>query len=1100
MTEDERIDAAINLAAEMLAASHADESRAERRNRLRLGRLVSDPVGREFTLALTDQVLRIDDRQRAAERFGDLVDELGAPPTLGPLDRAMVTVGARLAPRIARVVMPLVQRRIVAETRGVVLPADDPDFARYVARRHADGVRLNINVLGEAILSDAEAERRMRQVSDRIVRPDVDYVSVKISAIVANLDVFAFDHSVERIAASLRTLYRLGREADPATFVNLDMEEYSDLDLTVAAFTQVLAEDEFADLDAGIVLQAYLPDSHDVLERLGEFAVRRRQRGGEGRIKIRIVKGANLHMERVEAELHGWQQAPYDTKREVDASFKAILEAALRPEWGDAVRIGIASHNLFELAWAWLLVTDLDARERVDIEMLEGMAPAQSRQVQSRTHDLLLYAPVVEAADFDASVAYLSRRLDENTAPENFLRALFDLHPGDATWNEQARRFRAAASERAKIDTASRRALPASPPDDGFYNEPDADFTRPAVRDVVRAALRSPNRELPPRTGSTEEIDALVARSVSSAQRWAATPPGDRRHLLQAAARLMADERAATIALMADEAGKTAHEADPEVSEAIDFARYYGDQAVALTDLLRADGVEVSARGVVAVIAPWNFPYAIPAGGVFAALAAGNAAILKPAPETPRAAWWLARQLWRAGIPDDVVQFAHIDDGPVGTHLVTHQAVDTIVLTGAYDTASRFHQWRPDLRLLAETSGKNSMVITAAADLDGAIADLVRSAFGHAGQKCSAASLAIVEATVYDAPEFAERLRDAVGSLAVGPGSDPETMMGPLIRPPEGPLTKALTSLDAGERWLVEPRCLDDEGITWSPGVRIGVRPGSWFHQTECFGPVLGVMRAADLDQAIELQNAVAYGLTGGIQSLDPGEIDRWLQRAEVGNAYVNRHTTGAIVRRQPFGGWKRSSVGPSAKAGGPGYVPLFCRFSGPSDATVDTAGASYRHWWTTWFGGVHDPSGLESERNALRYRPLRRVLLRYGAETDADAVAMARLAAGVCGVDVELSSSADEADDELAARLVRDDAVALDRIRLLVPASGGLHTACHQGDVAVDTEPVSPHGRVELAHWVREQAISETAHRHGRPLLSTAVDRLSQRRGDRQR
>ena len=264
-------------------------------------------------------------------------------------------------------------------------------------------------------------------------------------------------------------------------------------------------------------------------------------------------------------------------------------------------------------------------------------------------------------------------------------------------------------------------------------------------------------------------------------------------------------------------------------------------------------------------------------------------------------------------------------DDDVGRHLVTHPGVDGVVLTGSYDTARLFLGWRPDLRLLAETSGKNSLVISQTADVDAALRDLVRSAFGHAGQKCSAASLAIVEAPLYDDPGFRRRLADAVRSLRVGPAADPATMVGPVINEPSGPLARALTTLDDGESWLVEPRRIGER--LWTPGVRLGVRPGSWFHRTECFGPVLGVMRADDLDHAIELQNAVDYGLTGGLHSLDEGEIERWLDRVEVGNAYVNRHTTGAIVRRQPFGGWKRSSVGRGAKTGGPDDINRFVSF-----------------------------------------------------------------------------------------------------------------------------------------------------------------------------
>ncbi len=244
------------------------------------------------------------------------------------------------------------------------------------------------------------------------------------------------------------------------------------------------------------------------------------------------------------------------------------------------------------------------------------------------------------------------------------------------------------------------------------------------------------------------------------------------------------------------------------------------------------------------------------------------------------------------------------------------------MLTGAYETARLFQDWRPSLRVVAETSGKNAIVVTAAADLDAAIRDVVRSAFGHAGQKCSAASLVILEAPLYDGPAVLRRLVAATRSLVVGPATDPATVIGPLVAPPQGNLARALTTLEPGERWALEPRPLDDTGRLWTPGIRTGVRPGSWFHLTECFGPVLGVMRARDLDDAIGIQNATPFGLTGGIHSLDPAEVRHWVDRVEVGNAYVNRHITGAVVQRQPFGGWKRSSVGAGQKAGVPMRSP----------------------------------------------------------------------------------------------------------------------------------------------------------------------------------
>jgi RHH-type proline utilization regulon transcriptional repressor/proline dehydrogenase/delta 1-pyrroline-5-carboxylate dehydrogenase len=520
------------------------------------------------------------------------------------------------------------------------------------------------------------------------------------------------------------------------------------------------------------------------------------------------------------------------------------------------------------------------------------------------------------------------------------------------------------------------------------------------------------------------------------------------------------------------------HQADPEIAEAIDFCDYYGTVGTGQLQRLADDGYDVKPRGVVAVVAPWNFPFAIPTGGVASALAAGNAVILKPAPEAIHVGARIAELFWAAGVPRDVLQLVICDDGPVGTRLVTHPGLDTITLTGAYDTAAMFLDWRPELRVLAETSGKNSLVITAAADLDEAIADLVDSAFGHAGQKCSAASLAIVAASVYDGPAFLNRLSDAVASLRVGPSIDTASMMGPVVTKPSGALERALTALDAGEEWLVEPRQIgmgNLDGRLWTPGVRIGVEPGSWFHRTECFGPVLGVMRARDLQHAIELQNATDFGLTGGIHSLDPTEIAAWLNQVEIGNAYVNRVTTGAIVRRQPFGGWKKSSVGGSAKAGGPGYVQQFARISnGPGDA-LTTARTSFPSLWKDHFCVEHDPSGLAAEINALRYRPVGKVLVRHDG-TDETGLDLLRLAAQTTGAALVESDARIESETDFLRHL--DGA---DRVRLLTTLGEAARRRCQQRKVAIiDAPPVSD-GFVELYRWVREQSVSRTMHRHGR-------------------
>jgi RHH-type proline utilization regulon transcriptional repressor/proline dehydrogenase/delta 1-pyrroline-5-carboxylate dehydrogenase len=524
---------------------------------------------------------------------------------------------------------------------------------------------------------------------------------------------------------------------------------------------------------------------------------------------------------------------------------------------------------------------------------------------------------------------------------------------------------------------------------------------------------------------------------------------------------------------------------------------------------------------VVVVTPPWNFPLSIPAGGVLAALAAGNAVVLKPAPEAVLVGWGLAGCLWEAGIPREALQFLPCPDDETGRGLVTDGRVDGVILTGSVETARLFLGWRPDLPLFAETSGKNAIIVTALADRDQAIRDVVRSAFGHDGQKCSAASLAICEAEVYDDPAFRRQLRDAAASLAVGSAWEPAHRITPLTQPPGAALRRALTELDEGEAWLLPPHPAPDNPQLWSPGIKLGVRPGSFFHRTECFGPVLGLMRAGDLDEAIDLANGQPFGLTSGIQTLDDREIARWIDRLEAGNLYVNRPVTGAIVGRQPFGGWKASSVGPGAKAGGPNYVLQLARWRQaslpPGDdeplpeplaallerclaalpdaeahALVQASAASYARAWREHFGREHEPIAIRGERNAFRYSACRRVIARGPSGA---ALGQVVLAASVAGVPLTVSLAPDarpwpwlvecggvelvvEAEAGFVQRLARPGEA--ERVRGWEPISPAARAAANATGITVIDAPVLANGRLELRAYVREQTVSRVLHRYG--------------------
>ncbi|MCC2335776.1 bifunctional proline dehydrogenase/L-glutamate gamma-semialdehyde dehydrogenase [Cellulomonas wangsupingiae] len=1093
-----------------------------------LAALLREPDGLAFAVGFVDGVVRPEDHRVAARRLRELAAR--PPQFLPPPLRAALRLGGSVAPALPDVAVP-VARRVLRQMVGhLVVDAGDRRLGSAIARLRRDGTRLNVNLLGEAVLGDREAERRLAGTRRLLARDDVDYVSVKVSSVVAPHAPWAFDQSVTDVVERLVPLFEQAAASSTPKFINLDMEEYKDLDLTVEVFTRLLERPSLRRLEAGIVLQAYLPDALPAMHRLQEWAAARRAGGGAG-IKVRLVKGANLPMEQVEAELHGWPPATWSCKRATDAHYKRVLDWALRPDRVANVRLGVAGHNLFDVAHAWLLAGERGVRDGVDVEMLLGMAPGQAEAVRRDVGSLLLYTPVVAPQEFDVAIAYLVRRLEEGASSDNFMSAVFDLADDDALFDRERDRFVASLADvgspvpdRHRVPDRHAAVPPSAP--GAFTNTPDTD---PAVREhrawVREVLARVPGSRLgvagidAARVRDAATLDVLVRDAQKAGRAWGARPAAERAAVLDRAGATLEAHRGDLLEVMASEAGKTVDQGDPEVSEAVDFAHWYAELARGLDHV---DGAVFVPAALTLVTPPWNFPVAIPAGSALAALAAGSAVVLKPARPAERCGAVLAEALWEAGVPRDVLRLVQVDEDTLGRDLVAHPAVDRVILTGAYETAELFRSFRPDLPLLAETSGKNAIVVTPSADLDLAVRDVVASAFGHAGQKCSAASLVVLVGSVATSRRFRSQLLDAVSSLAVGPPDDARTQMGPLIEPAAGKLLTGLTELERGQAWALTPRPLDAEGRVWTPGVVTGVRRGSRTHRTEYFGPVLGIMTARTLDDAIDLVNDVEYGLTSGLHSLDPDEIATWLGRVQAGNLYVNRGTTGAVVRRQPFGGWRRSAVGPGAKAGGPSYLvglggwaPARATSGAPvtdpdavrlvaaagvdlppaEAARVERAAGSDAAAWRDVFA-ARDVSGLACERNVLRHLPVAEaVLVRLapGAPVAdlvrvvaAAAVAGARLVASVpAALPTGLAAAVDAVGpvhvEDDAAWAARVGALGAGRVRLVGAAAASVADATRgRPDVAVWDHPVTEAGRIELLPFLREQAVSVTAHRFG--------------------
>lgn len=1109
-----------------------------------LAGVLKDPNGLDFTVGFVDGVVRPEDLQVAARNLAALAPKV--PAFLPWYMRSAVRLGGTMAPVLPQVVIP-VARRVLREMVGhLIVDATDAKLGPAIAKIRKDGIKLNVNLLGEAVLGEHEASRRLEGTHTLLSRPDVDYVSIKVSSTVAPHSAWAFDEAVEHVVEKLTPLFARAASFSKAKFINLDMEEYKDLDMTIAVFTRILDKPEFKNLEAGIVLQAYLPDALSAMIRLQDWAAARRADGGAA-IKVRVVKGANLPMEQVEASLHDWPLATWGTKQDSDTNYKRVINYSLHPDRIRNIRIGVAGHNLFDIAFAWLLAKQRGiadtAEESIEFEMLLGMAQGQAEAVKKDVGSLLLYTPVVHPAEFDVAIAYLIRRLEEGASQDNFMSAVFELSENESLFGREKQRFLASL---AKLDDEvpapnrrQNRALPAAPlPHDSFENTPDTDPSLPANRDWGRAILGRVatstlgNAAVEAATiNDAATLNTVIDTAVEKGKAWGALSGAERAEILHRAGDVLEARRADLLEVMASETGKTIDQGDPEVSEAVDFAHYYAESARKLDDV---DGATFVPAKLTVVTPPWNFPVAIPAGSTLAALAAGSAVVIKPAKQARRSGAVMIEALWEAGVPRDVLTMVQLGERELGQQLISHPAVDRVILTGGYETAELFRSFRKDLPLLAETSGKNAIIVTPSADLDLAAKDVAYSAFGHAGQKCSAASLVILVGSVAKSKRFHNQLIDAVTSLKVGYPEDPASQMGPIIEPAKGKLLNALTTLGEGETWAVEPRKLDDTGKLWSPGVRSGVRRGSYFHLTEFFGPVLGVMTAETLEEAIAIQNQIEYGLTAGLHSLNSEELGTWLDTIQAGNLYINRGITGAIVQRQPFGGWKKSAVGAGTKAGGPNYLVGLGEWVSKPSTAAGTPGAAPAHpgvrriedaakgfltadelaplqralasdarAWAEEFGAAKDVSGLSAERNVFRYRALP-VTVRL-AEGEPLAALVRTVAAGVlAGSDLTVSTGV-ELPAQLRAVLsglgiaatVENDAEWLAsagklsaagklsgaRIRLIGGDAKSLFEATGgRPDLAVYVHPVTEAGRVELLPFLHEQAISITAHRFGTP------------------
>ncbi len=905
------------------------------------------------------------------EEAGDFVPALiGMPLALTPPGR----LGDRMLGGMARFAATTMARRFIA--------GSTPDEAFVTVQKlRKKGLAFTADLLGEAVISEHEADSYQQtclellkglagplNAAPEIATIDRDHdgpiprvnLSLKLTSLTTQFDALHAETTTQRVLNRLRPILRTAREV--GAFVNVDMEQYAHKDLTYAIFRQVFEEPEFRDFpNAGIVCQAYLPEAMDDLERMRDWVERRGVP-----VTIRLVKGAYWDYEVLNAQQLGWPIPVYTEKWQSDANYERCARFLM--ENYRVLRPALGSHNLRSLSFGMAVAEALEVpRDAYEVQVLHGMGEPIARALAAEGLRCRVYTPYGAMLP---GMAYLVRRLLENTSNESFLKASAG---GKSRINELLRNPEETGEmfgrkRQAKVSAELNGSLPP------FRNEPFTDFTRPENRQAMKHALDDARNSFDhgrrmilnpdlgdgeplPCDGSTESLDPgkfdrvigeaknataeAADLAVKSARKafasWSATPARERAAVLLRAAELMRERKFDLAAVEVFECGKPWREADGDVAEAIDFCEFYAREMIRLDKGEARDvpgetnRIEHIARGVVVVIPPWNFPLAIPCGMTVAALVAGNAVILKPAEQSPVIAMHLVAILREAGLPEGVLAFLPGKGEVVGQALVDHPGVDLISFTGSRAVGLEINRRASDTRpgqdhvkrVIAEMGGKNAAIIDDDADLDEAVVGVVHSAFGYAGQKCSACSRAIVLDGIYDA--FVARIAEATKALRVGLADDPDTNVGPVIDPEARERIEKYQRLAEAEGRIVarvDVGELASRGNFVSPMVVADVSPSARLAQEEIFGPVLAVIRAKDLDDALAIANGTEYALTGGLYSRSPAHIDQVKREFRVGNLYINRPITGALVDRQPFGGFKLSGIG--TKAGGSDYLREF--------------------------------------------------------------------------------------------------------------------------------------------------------------------------------
>jgi RHH-type proline utilization regulon transcriptional repressor/proline dehydrogenase/delta 1-pyrroline-5-carboxylate dehydrogenase len=1107
-------------------------SRAERR----LDALLGVPGGTAFAIGLVDGVLRPQDARVVARNLEVL--SRSVPVGIRSDVDFLTHTSAGLATLAPAAVAAAAREGVLRYFSHLLLRLDARELEEQISQLTArGGIRPSLHPLLAAASGQREADKNAEDVRDLLLKDGVESVSVPLPAVTGFWRMADLDGVVADAADRVARLCEVTGQEPNATLI-LEITTFDQLEPTLRVFEFVAPR--FPHSRIGISLPANLPDSLSALRRVVHVS-RARRAGGGTAVTVRIAMGDHAEDERALAADHGWANASFSTREEADAHYLRMLDFALDPVHGGAVQVVSATQDLMIAAFAWRLARVRKVEKVLEHEFPLGIA---TRAVEVAKRDLggvRVQSPVILSGQLPLAAPYLVRSIRRQLSPDK---------PAASTGARTAAGLRRAREERFRsIIELSRNAVADTFRNQNLIRIEVADFSQAPTREwalgVLEHARDSAAGEAFLERSAVENVAALDSRlnsAIESGVQWSERRGSTRGAVLESVSETFAEWRGRLVEVAVSESGLSIEDADSDVTAAIALASSAARNA---RELDGAEGATFVPPRLLVAVAPRIGALVSLAGTVLSALAAGCPVVIKPAPESRRNCAVFVETLIAGGVPEGLVQLVDTES-ELSRVLLCDERVDRVVHSGSRHAAKLFHSWRAEMVLSSTTGGRNSMIVTPSADLEAAVADILSSAFDHGGQAPTSMGALILVGSAGGSSRFLGRLTDAVSSLPTGRPGSIGAGLSALARPAGTRELETLESLFEGESWRVRPRKLDRAGRLWSPGLRDGVQPAALFRRPERRAPVLDLVRVATLEEAIGVQNAHGFGLSAAIHSLDPSEVETWLDSVEAGLLCVNRSVVTTLADRVPIGGWNRSILGPSRAAGGQdsaislgswepvaprpgstvtldGVGPDVARFIAAAQPGMNfsefdwvrTSARSDEAAWLRVYAARHVAIGAEPPEHPLRefaelavqrYRALA-VTIRLSEGARLVELVRVLAAATRTGAPVAVSSAvplhpglialfgAFDSPVQVAQVLVESDArwrarvqageILTTRIRLIGGDPVVLARVLHgQSGITVLSGPVTTSGRVELLPFLREQSICVGRFRPGLPPM----------------